>query len=294
MDLNAVNVFVRTAELGSFTRAAAALEMTQSGVSRAVSRLESDLGVKLMNRTTRSLTLTPDGQVFFDRCLLLLREFDEAEQQLVEGRDQPSGLLKISSPLGFGRAVLLPVLAQLSKEFPSLIVEASLTDRMVDLTEEAFDAAIRVGKIPDSRIVAKHLGIIRPVTIASPKYLKRFGKPKSPDELKQHNCLPIRFPRTGRLNEWRFVVDGRELKVPVTGNMVFDIGDALVDLAVLGHGIVQTQRLMAMQALANKQVVAVLEDYVADGAPISLIYPQSRQLSPKIRVLNKALTNLSF
>ena len=169
-----------------------------------------------------------------------------------------------------------------------------MTDRMVDLTEEGFDAAIRVGDIPDSRIVAKHLGIIRPVIIASPVYLKRYGEPKTPDELDQHNGLAIRFPRTGRLGEWRFVEDGRPRKVPVTGNMVFDIGEALVDLAVLGHGIVQTQRLMAMQALANKQVVALLEDYVASGRPISLIYPQSRQLSPKIRVLNKALANLSF
>jgi len=294
MDLNAVKIFVRTAELRSFTDAASVLKMTQSGVSRAVSRLESNLGVKLMNRTTRSLSLTPDGQAFFERCSLLLSEFDDAEYQLTEQQERPSGVLKISSPVGFGRSVLLPVLTQLSRKYPSLIVEASMTDRMVDLVAEGFDAAIRIGTIPDSRIVARRLNVVRLVTIASPAYLERFGTPKSPDDLLQHNCLNMRLPRTGRLYEWRFVENGREHRLAVTGNIILDSSEGLLDLVVQGHGIVQAQRFIAAQALANKQVVAVLEEYVADRGPISLIYPQGRHLSSKIRALRNELLKVDF
>lgn len=294
MDLNAVKIFVRTAELRSFTDAAAVLKMTQSGVSRAVSRLESNLGVKLMNRTTRSLSLTPDGQSFFERCSLLLSEFDDAEYQLTEQQERPSGVLKISSPVGFGRSVLLPVLTQLSRKYPSLIVEASMTDRMVDLVAEGFDAAIRIGTIPDSRIVARRLNVVRLVTIASPAYLERFGTPKSPDDLLQHNCLNMRLPRTGQLYEWRFVENGREHRLAVTGNIILDSSDGLLDLVIQGHGILQAQRFIAAQALANKQVVAVLEEYVADRGPISLIYPQGRHLSSKIRALRNELLKVDF
>jgi len=294
MDLNAVKIFVRTAELRSFTGAAAVLKMTQSGVSRAVSRLESNLGVKLMNRTTRSLSLTPDGQSFFERCSLLLSEFDDAEYQLTEQQERPSGVLKISSPVGFGHSVLLPILTQLSRKYPSLIVEASITDRMVDLVAEGFDAAIRIGTIPDSRIVARRLNVVRLVTIASPAYLERFGTPKSPDDLLQHNCLNMRHPRTGQLYEWRFVENGREHRLAVTGNIILDSSEGLLDLVVQGHGIVQAQRFIAAQALANKQVVAVLEEYVADRGPISLIYPQGRHLSSKIRALRNELLKVDF
>ena len=294
MDLNAVKIFAKTAELSSFTKAAAAFKMTQSGVSRAVSRLEADLGVKLMNRTTRKLNLTHDGHAFYERCSLLLKEFEEAKQELVGHQALPSGHLKISSPHGFGKRILLPAVARLSKNYPELIVEATLTDRFVDLIAEGYDAAIRVGKIPDSSFVAKHLGTIRLVTIASPSYLEQFGTPTTPGDLARHNCLNMRFPRTGRLFEWRFIEDGHERKFTVTGNIILDSGDALVDLAAQGHGITQAQSFMATQALDNKQVVPVLSAFAANRGPISLIYPQSRQLSSNIRALTKALTNLTF
>lgn len=294
MDLNALKVFVRTAEQHSFTGAAAALEMTQSGVSRAVSRLENDLGIKLLHRTTRSVTLTPDGQAFYDRCSLVLRELDDAQRQIVAHRDEPTGVLKITSPVGFGRSVLLPVLARLTRNHPELVIETSLTDRMTDLTEEGFDAAIRIGEIPDSRMVASQLGIIRLVTIASPSYLEQFGTPQTPEDLQRHNCLNIRFVQTGRLYEWRFQESGREERLAVSGNLLLDNGGALIDLAVQGHGIVQTQRFMATKALADKLVVPILEEYATTRGPISLIYPQSRHLSSKVRVLRAALKAVSL
>ena len=237
MDLNALKVFVKTAEQRSFTDAAALLEMTQSGVSRAVSRLETALKVKLLNRTTRSLSLTPDGQAFYDRCSRLLRELDEAEQQVVARRDEPTGVLRITSSVGYARSVLLPVLTQLTNEYPGLTIETAITNRIVDLTEEGFDAAIRAGNIPDSRLVARELGMVHLVTIAAPAYLKRFGTPKTPDELQQHNCLLTRLVQPGRPTEWRFRENGRERRMRVSGNIVMDDEYALIDLAIQGQGM---------------------------------------------------------
>ena len=294
MDLNAVKIFVKTSELMSFTDAAAALNMTQSGVSRAISRLESDLEVKLLNRTTRSLSLTPDGQAFCERCSALLLEFEDAQQQLTSQREHPSGVLKVSAPLGFGRTVLMPILAQLSKDNPGLTMEVAMTDRLVDLTAEGFDAAIRIGEIPDSRVVARQLGNIKLVTVASASYLDKFGTPSSPDDLKEHNCLNLRYPRTGRLYQWLFKQGTQERKLAVTGDMVLDIGEGLMDLAIQGHGIVQTQQVIAAQALRNKQVVPILTEYALDRGPVSLVYPQSKHLSSKIRVLKEALSDLKL
>ncbi len=294
MDLNALKVFVKTAEQRSFTDAAALLEMTQSGVSRAVSRLETALKVKLLNRTTRSLSLTPDGQAFYDRCSRLLRELDEAEQQVVARRDEPTGVLRITSSVGYARSVLLPVLTQLTNEYPGLTIETAITNRIVDLTEEGFDAAIRAGNIPDSRLVARELGMVHLVTIAAPAYLKRFGTPKTPDELQQHNCLLTRLVQPGRPTEWRFRENGRERRMRVSGNIVMDDEYALIDLAIQGQGIVQTLRFMAARANADKEVVPILENYATTVGPLWLVYPQSRQLSSKIRVLRSALVKATF
>ncbi len=294
MDLNALKIFIKIAEQRSFTEAAALLDMTQSGVSRAVSRLEADLGVKLLNRTTRSQSLTPDGQSFYTRCSLLLAELEDAEQQLVARQDKPNGTLKITSPVGFGRSILLPVLARLTKDYPGLEIEVSLTDRMVDLTEEGIDAAIRVGEIPDSRVVAHQLGLVRLVTVASPDYLRHFGKPVTPDDLQHHNCLTIRFVPTGRLYDWRFRKNGRDIRVPVSGNLVLNAGDALLDLAIAGHGIVQSQAFMAQRAISEKTVVPILEGWAATRGPISLIYPQNRHLSSKVRAFRDALSMVTI
>ncbi|WDD96502.1 LysR family transcriptional regulator [Burkholderia sp. FERM BP-3421] len=292
MDLNAVRMLVKVAETRSFTAAAAALALTQSGLSRAIGRLETELGVRLLHRTTRSVSLTPDGQLFYERCAPLLVEFDAAEQLLVDRRCAPSGPLKITTPLALGRIVLLPVIAGLTARYPDLQVEVSMTDRVVDLTEEGYDAAIRLGAVQDARIIARPLTALRWVTVAAPAYLKRRGTPAHPDALEAHNCIVVRNARTGKPVDWQFRIDGRLRRFAVRGNLTFDIGDALAQAALLGHGIAHVPAFMVDDALRRGQLVPLFEDCVRRPMPVSLVYPPSRQCSLKIGALVGALAGV--
>ncbi|MBF2966397.1 LysR family transcriptional regulator, partial [Pseudomonas aeruginosa] len=160
MDLNAVKLLARVAETRSFTQAAVSLGLTQSGLSRAIGRLEAELGVRLLHRTTRSVSLTPDGQLFYERCAPLLAELEEVEKLLVDRQCAPSGPLKITTPQALGRIVIMPVLRELTRRYPQLQIEAAMTDRLVDLTEEGFDAAVRLGRVGDVRLIARPLAAL--------------------------------------------------------------------------------------------------------------------------------------
>ena len=294
MDLNAVRMFVKTAEAKGFTPAAAALRMTQSGLSRAVSRLEADLGVLLLHRTTRSVSLTPDGELFYRRCADLLAEFNDAEQQLADRRGYPVGTLRLSAPIAFGRLVLRPLITRLCREHPGLRIDVSFTDRMVDMAEEGFDAAIRVGDVLEPNLIVRQLGILRLATVASPAYIAQFGSPQTPEDLLTHNCLTNRFPRTGKMYEWAFAEKGEVRRLALTGNLICDATEPLVEAAIEGQGIVQTARFMCERALDNGELVELLTPYVACRGPISLIYRRSRQQSQKLSVLLNALVSSSL
>ncbi|AOY95223.1 LysR family transcriptional regulator [Cupriavidus sp. USMAA2-4] len=294
MDLNAVKMLIRVAEARSFTLAAASLQMTQPGLSRAISRLEAELGVRLLHRTTRSVGLTPDGQFFYERCAPLLAELEQAEKLLVDRRCAPSGPFKLSMPAGLGRVVLLPLIARLAEQHPALRIESVMTDRMVDLSEEGFDAAVRMGPVPEGRIVVRTLGMARRVTVAAPSYLAAHGTPAQPEDLARHNCLTVRCARTGRLEDWLFARADGAFSVPVEGKLTFDAPDALVDAAVLGHGVVQVLAFMARDAIAAGRLVPVLEAFEGPGRQVSLVYPPSRQCSLKIGALVEALAQAEW
>ncbi len=217
MDLNAVRMLVRVAEARSFTVAAGQLGVSQSGLSRAIGRLEATLGVKLLQRTTRNVGLTPDGRQFVEQVAPLLGGLDEAERQLADRSCTPSGTLRISAPSMFGRKVLVPLLAPLLARYPQLRVETVLSDRLVDLVEEGFDVALRTGPIADRRIVARPLRPLRWVTVASPAYLAARGAPADLETLRDHACLAIRNPRSGRLVNWQFLQDGATLRIRAAG-----------------------------------------------------------------------------
>lgn len=229
MDLNAVRLLARVAETRSFTRAAGDLGLTQSGLSRAISRLESELGVRLLQRNTRSVSLTPDGQMLYERCAPLLAELAETEKLMLDRRSSPSGLLKISTPSLFGRKVVMPLIGELTMRYPQLRIEAVMTDRLVDIVDEGFDALLRTGEIQDQRLIARTLPPLRWVTVAAPSYLARFGTPQNVEDLKAHNCIAVRNLRNGRLVDWQFMRDGKVQDVAVEGRLIFDIGDAMVD-----------------------------------------------------------------
>ncbi len=289
MDLNAVRMLLKVAETHSFTRAAALLGVSQPGLSRAIARLEQGLGIRLLHRSTRNVALTPDGRAFVERCMPLLAGLEDAERQLSDRADQPSGTLKLSAPSAFGRTLLLPLLAPLLERHPALSIETVLTDRVVDLVEEGFDAALRLGTLADSRMIALPLAPLHWVTVAAPSYLERHGAPRTPEALTDHACLAVRAARSDKLVAWQLMRDGAEQDVEVDARLVFDTGDPLLEAALLGIGVAQVMEFFARQALAEGRLQRVLVGYEGRSRPLSLVYPPSRQRSPKLRVLADAL-----
>ena len=290
MDLNAVRMLVQVAEARSFTAAAGQLGISQSGLSRAIGRLESELGVRLLQRTTRAVSLTPDGRQFVEHCTPLLCGLEDAERRLGDRPCTPSGVLKLTAPSMFGRKVLVPLTGQLMAIYPQLQFELVLNDRLVDLVEEGFDAALRTGPISDVRMVARPLRPLRWVTVVSPGYIARHGAPETVDALQDHACLAVRNLRSGRLVDWQFR-DGdglREFTAPA--RMVFDSGDPLVEGALAGVGIVQVMDFAVADALADGRLQRVLEPFEGRTRALSLVYPPSRQASPKLKVLAEALS----
>ncbi|MEN5206374.1 LysR family transcriptional regulator [Stenotrophomonas sp. TWI700] len=290
MDLNAVRMLVQVAEARSFTVAAGQLGISQSGLSRAIGRLESALGVRLLHRNTRNVSLTPDGRQFVEHCAPLLSGLEDAERRLGDRPSTPSGVLKLTAPSMFGRKVLVPLAGQLMAAHPQLQFELVLNDRLVDLVEEGFDAALRTGPISDVRMVARPLRPLNWVTVASPAYIARHGEPASVDALHDHACLAVRNLRSGRLVDWQFrEADGQLREFTPPARMVFDSGDPLVEGALAGIGIVQVMDFAVADALADGRLQRVLQAFEGRSRVLSLVYPPSRQASPKLQVLAEAL-----
>ncbi|MCO7612452.1 LysR family transcriptional regulator [Pseudomonas chlororaphis] len=294
MDLNALRLLVRVAETRSFTRAAGDLGLTQSGLSRAISRLEQQLGVRLLQRNTRSVSLTPDGQVLVDRAGPLLAELAHTEYLLLDRRDSPTGALKISTPSLFGRKVVMPVIGELTTRYRELSIEAVMTDRVVDIIDEGFDAVLRTGVINDQRLIARPLAPLRWVTVAAPAYLQRHGTPRQLADLQRHNCLTVRNLRSGRLVDWQFMDQGKPLDLAVQGRLIFDIGDALVDAVLGGFGIAQLMEFAVRDALDAGHLVPILQAHDGRCRELSLVYPPSRQCSPKLNAFADALGQVSW
>ncbi|MGE8215685.1 MAG: LysR family transcriptional regulator [Stenotrophomonas maltophilia] len=280
MDLNAVRMLVQVAEARSFTVAAGQLGISQSGLSRAIGRLEAALGVRLLHRNTRNVSLTPDGRQFVEHCAPLLGGLEDAERRLGDRPSTPSGVLKLTAPSMFGRLMAM---------HPQLQFELVLNDRLVDLVEEGFDAALRTGPISDVRMVARPLRPLNWVTVASPAYIAQHGQPATVDALQAHTCLAVRNLRSGRLVDWQFREGEALREFTPPARMVFDSGDPLVEGALAGIGIVQVMDFAVADALAAGRLQRVLQPFEGRSRALSLVYPPSRQASPKLKVLAEAL-----
>lgn len=288
-NLNALVVFVRVAESRSFTAAAQRLGLTSSAVSKAISRLEGELGVRLLNRSTRLVTLTNDGASFFDRCREILTSIEEAERAVTLAKATPHGRLRVQMPVGFGRRVAVPALRKLAQTHPGLVVDAELSDRVADLAYEGFDAAIQIGQVSDERLVARTLCRLRFTALASPEYLARHGEPKTPDDLREHQCLAYVSPLTGGYRPWEFAKDGQSFSKRVSGSLNVNNADSLVEAAITGMGIVMISNFIAASAISSGQLIPILTDYVAPGPKVYVVYPPSRIVSLKLQVLIEAL-----
>ena len=289
MDLNALKIFIKVGETQSFTKAAQALGLTQSGVSRAITRLELDLRVTLLNRNTHSVSLTTDGVFLYESSKSLIHEMDEVGHSITGRTVFPEGELKITTPSAYGRLVIIPMLKEILDRYPALTIDAVMTDRLVDLVEEGFDAAIRIGSVQDSRLIARTIKHLRFVTVASPEYLNSHGIPKEPAELVQHNCLAVKAQKTGRSTKWFYSIAGEQQAFDIKGNLVVDTADVLLEAALSGMGVVQIMDFAVGKYLENGKLVELLQEYSEASIPLSLIYAKSRHRSPKISTLLAAL-----
>jgi LysR family transcriptional regulator for bpeEF and oprC len=282
-NLGGILAFVRAAEARSFTKAARQLGLSPSGVSKAISRLEDQFKVRLLHRTSRSVTMTPEGTAFYERCRQIMTDLKDAELLLSDAREAPHGVLRVTLPLSVGRMHLARVLPEFAQRYPDLTVEASFTDRLVDLIEEGYDVAVRMGKPPDSRVIARKLAAGTLITCAAPAYLKRHGTPRNPEDLAGHNCIRFVVPSTGRAQDWKFQRDGKRFSVAVSGDLTLDHAEALVEAALAGTALIQISSFVTAAALRDGDLKAVLRGFQVESPAIWVMYPQNRHLTPRVR-----------
>jgi LysR family transcriptional regulator for bpeEF and oprC len=281
--LSGILALVHAAEARSFTQAAQRLGISPSGVSKAISRLESQYGVRLLQRTARSVALTPEGAAYYERCKRIVAEFEEAEHVLSDAHATPSGLLRVTLPLSIGRLHLARVLPEFARRFPEIQLEARMSDRFIDLVDERFDVAIRMGKLDDSRLVARRLATGVLTTCAAPAYLKRHGVPRKPEDLTEHNCIAFIVPSTGRTQQWQFRRAGRRISISVSGNLRLDHAEALVEAAMAGTALIQISSYVTGPAIERRQLETVLTAFEVDSPAIWVLYPRSQHPTPRVR-----------
>ena len=278
----AMSVFAKVVELGSFARAAGRLELSTSAVSRQVADLEAHLQTRLLNRTTRKLSLTESGHAFYERCIQVLADLDEAEQSAAQTSLVPRGTIKLTCGHSFGLLHLAPAMAEYLVRNPEVKFDVSLSDRVVDLVEEGFDLGVRIGALGPANLIARKIGETGLVACASKAYLKVHGMPKTPEDLARHNCVTYAYVPDSNL--WRFRdVDGAEHTVTVSGNLHANNGDLLTQAAVNGIGIVYEPEFIVGPALAAKKLVRLLEGFEPVPLGIYAVYASRKHLSAKVR-----------
>src|SRR3954470_24582924 len=273
----ALRVFTRVVEHGGFTAAAARLGQSPSAVTKTISRLEDELGAQLFNRSTRRLRTTDFGREFYERTVRILADLEDAEATIKSGSGTPRGTIRAVLPLSFGRVTLAPELPRFLTRYPEISLELHFNDSAVDLIAEGYEIAVRTGHPTDSRLTTRLLTKGPQVTVAAPAYLAQHGEPRTPQELRNHNCLISRFGL-----DWTYKgKDGRPFTIRARGNAVINSGDVLRETVVAGSGIAQGTWWLYPKDLAQGDVTAILRDYEIEGAPVTVLSPPQRHLPAK-------------
>ncbi|MEM5496253.1 LysR substrate-binding domain-containing protein [Paraglaciecola mesophila] len=279
MQWEGINEFVYVAETESFTQASKNLAISTAQVSRQISALESRLNVKLFYRTTRKVSLTEEGRLFYQHCRSVLDGLDAAERAITNLQSKPQGTIRLTAPVTYGEQQILPLVNDFMLLYPDVEVSAYLSNQKIDLVEQGYDLAIRLGKLSDSSMMAKKLATRTNFVCASPGYLAKFGFPHSLSELNKHSCL------LGTLDYWHFCDEGKERNIRVKSRLRYNSGFSLVDAALKGLGIVQLPDYYVQEHLESGALVSLLDNYRESEEGIWAIYPRNRHLSPKIRTL---------
>lgn len=278
-----MQVFVESVRRGSFSSAGRSLDLSPSAVSKLLSRLESRLGVRLLNRTTRSLSLTEAGQIYLQRCIDILDDIEDAEDLLTGFGREATGTLRINSTPGFAKHQLLPLMPEFQSLYPRLTVEFQLTGQAVDLIGEGVDVAIRLGALKDTSLVGRKLGESHRLVCASPAYLELHGEPSRPSELLEHDCL--RLSTNEVFNQWRFRRGEKIEQIDVKGRFITDNVDALHEYALLGGGIARLSVFMVGRDIEEGRLVQLLGDYEIERQQIHAVYPHRKHMPGKVKAL---------
>lgn len=287
--LDLIVSFASAARHASFASAARELGLSPSAVAKNIARLEAQLGMRLFHRTTRQVTLSQDGEDIYSRCQRILEDVESLEGAAAQARSGLRGTLRIDMPVTYGRQVVQPVLMELMTLHPALKVDARFSDQVVDIVKEGLDAAVRIGPLADSGLVGRMFDQQFLSIYASPAYLKRHGKPDAPDDLAKHHCLLFRLPTSGRDRAWQFRAGKRDFSLMPEGGVRLGEGEALVQAAAAGLGIVQAPTYLADLQVKRGKLVEILEKYRPPPLPISLVYPSHRHIPLRVRALADAL-----
>ncbi|MGE7991719.1 LysR substrate-binding domain-containing protein [Pseudomonas sp. NPDC089554] len=290
--LTGLIAFARAASLGSYTAAARVLSVSPSAVSKSVQRLEEHFGLKLFTRTTRSLTLTPEGRELHERALRILEEVEGIDQAALATRAEPSGSLKVTAPFPIGLNILAPALPRFRQRYPRLAIDLRLGDQQADIIEQGIDVAIRVGNLADSRLISRVLGPHRTAAFASPGYLAQRGTPLHPQDLLQHECVNFRYQSSGQALRWPYQEGERLLEVTPQAGITIDLSDAVAITLAAGGGIGISPCYVAAPYVQRGELVPVLPQFSVERFPITALWPESRRGSPNVKAFVQFLGEL--
>jgi LysR family transcriptional regulator for bpeEF and oprC len=282
--LQAMEVFVRIVETGGVTRAADSLGIPKATATTLIQRLEAALGVRLLNRTTRKVSVTPDGAAYYERCVIILSEVRETEESLAKQHATPRGRLRVDVPTLMARSVFVPALPQFFSLYPDIELALASSERRADLIEEGIDCAVWSGEIEESSYVARRVGFLYFATCAAPSYLAAHGRPAHPQDLSRHRCINHFSPHSGKAADWIFSKGGNRVQTSLRGHVALDDENSYVAAAEAGLGIAQVPAFILKDAMERGSLELVLGDWFPEPSPLYVVYPQQRHLSNKTRV----------
>jgi LysR family transcriptional regulator, regulator for bpeEF and oprC len=290
--LQAMEVFTRVVETNSFSKAAELLDLPRGSVSNLIQALEQHVGVRLLNRTTRQVSVTEDGALYYERCVGILAEISDAESSLSNKRQTPAGTVRVDTSGTLAKALLLPALGDFYQQYPEIDVRLGLADRNIDLIQDGVDCVIRMGTPEESSLVARRIGNSRITTCASPAYLAAHGTPATLEELEGHRAVNYVSARSGKTFPFEYEVNGEVVKVSLEGALAVNDGSVYITAGVLGYGIIQPSRFMVAEMIERGELQEILTDYTIPSTPLSILYPH-RRMSSRVRAFTEWFTELA-